>query len=118
MKGTLIAVPIVNALGVNNQSRYLPDRRDLNRCFPGTKNGSLGYRSAHIIMQEIVSKSTHGIDLHIGAIHRPNVPHIRAFLDNPETKRLAASFDVPVTINSTILDGPLRQAAAEIGLPM
>lgn len=118
IKGTLIAIPIVNVLGFNNQSRYLPDRRDLNRCFPGSKNGSLGSLTADILMTEIVAKSTHGIDLHTGAIHRTNIPHIRANIDNEKTKRLAESFGVPITINSSILDGSLRQAAAEIGLPM
>ena len=117
LKGTLIAVPIVNVLGFNNQSRYLPDRRDLNRCFPGSKNGTLGSQTAHILMTEIIKKSTHGIDLHTGAIHRTNLPHIRACLDDPETSRLAKAFNVPVTLHSSVVDGSLRQAAAEIGLP-
>ncbi|WP_417317798.1 succinylglutamate desuccinylase/aspartoacylase family protein [Emcibacter sp.] len=118
MKGTLIAVPIVNVIGFNNNSRYLPDRRDLNRCFPGLSKGSLGGQIANTFMKEIVAKSTHGIDLHTGAIHRTNLPQIRACLDDEETNRLAHSFGVPVIINSTIRDGSLRQAAAERGIPM
>ncbi|MFT5170617.1 MAG: putative deacylase, partial [Candidatus Marinamargulisbacteria bacterium] len=118
IKGTLLAVPIVNVLGFNTQSRYLPDRRDLNRCFPGSPSGSLGAQMANVLMTEIVKKSTHGIDLHTGAIHRTNLPHIRACLNDPETKLLANSFGVPVTINSEVLDGSLRQAASDIGLPM
>ncbi len=118
MRGTLIAAPIVNVFGFNNNSRYLPDRRDLNRCFPGSKNGSLGGRIAHIVMEEIVSKATHGIDLHTGAIHRTNLPQIRACLDEPETNKLAHAFGVPVAINATIRDGSLRQSAAERGIPM
>lgn len=118
MKGTLIAVPIVNIPGYNNNSRYLPDRRDLNRCFPGSVKGSLGARIAHLLMEEVVSKATHGIDLHTGAIHRGNLPQIRAQLDDPETARLAQAFGVPVTINASVRDGSLRQAAAELGIPM
>ncbi|MCB9026573.1 MAG: succinylglutamate desuccinylase/aspartoacylase family protein [Bdellovibrionaceae bacterium] len=111
IKGTLIAVPVVNVFGFNSKSRYLPDRRDLNRCFPGTADGSLAGRLAHIFMKEIVSKCTHGIDLHTGAIHRTNLPQIRACLDEPETRELAKSFGVPVVIHAKLKDGSLREAA-------
>ena len=97
--GTIIAVPIVNIHGFINHSRYLPDRRDLNRSFPGSEKGSLAARLAHLFMQEIVSKSTHGIDLHTGAIHRTNLPQIRANLEDEETNRLARAFNVPVIIS-------------------
>ncbi len=117
MKGTLIAVPVVNVFGFNNNSRYLPDRRDLNRCFPGSGKGSLGGQIAQIFMKEIVEKCTHGVDLHTGAIHRTNLPQIRAYLDDEETNKLAQSFNVPVMINSSIRDGSLRQAALEKDIP-
>ncbi|WP_339862122.1 succinylglutamate desuccinylase/aspartoacylase family protein [Paremcibacter congregatus] len=118
IKGTLIAMPIVNAYGFNSNSRYLPDRRDLNRCFPGSETGSLGGQIAHILMREIIEKSTHGIDLHTGAIHRSNLPQIRADLTDPETETLAKAFGVPVIIDSNTRDGSLRQAALEKGIPM
>lgn len=118
LRGTIIAVPIVNVHGLINHSRYLPDRRDLNRSFPGTEKGSLAARLAHLFMQEIVSQSTHGIDLHTGAIHRSNLPQIRANLDDEETNTLARAFDVPVIISSNLRDGSLREAAAEYGIPM
>lgn len=118
LKGTLIAVPIVNVHGLLNHSRYLPDRRDLNRCFPGSEKGSLAARIAHLFMEEIVKKSTHGIDLHTGAVHRSNLPQIRANLDHDETDQLARAFDVPVLINSNLRDGSLREAADEFGIPM
>lgn len=117
LKGTLIAVPIVNVHGLVNHSRYLPDRRDLNRCFPGSEKGSLAARIANLFMEEIVKQSTHGIDLHTGAIHRSNLPQIRANLDDPETAKLARAFDVPVMISSNLRDGSLREAAAECGIP-
>lgn len=118
LRGTLIAVPIVNVHGLINHSRYLPDRRDLNRSFPGSEKGSLAARLAYLFMQEIVSQSTHGIDLHTGAIHRTNLPQIRANLDDAETERLARAFEVPVIISSNLRDGSLREAAAEQGIPM
>lgn len=117
LRGSVIAVPIVNVHGLLNHSRYLPDRRDLNRSFPGTEKGSLAGRLAHLFMQEIVSNSTHGIDIHTGAIHRSNLPQIRANLEDEETARLAQAFDVPVVISSNFRDGSLRQAAVEYGIP-
>ena len=118
LRGTIIAVPIVNIHGLINHSRYLPDRRDLNRSFPGTEKGSLAARLAYLLMNEIVSQSTHGIDLHTGAIHRENLPQIRANLDDDETNALARAFNVPVIISSDLRDGSLREAAAEYGIPM
>ncbi|WP_283787264.1 succinylglutamate desuccinylase/aspartoacylase family protein [Bermanella sp. WJH001] len=115
LKGTLIAVPMVNVYGVLNQSRYLPDRRDLNRSFPGSKRGSLAARMAHTFLTEIVSKADYGIDFHTGAIHRSNLPQIRANLDDPETLDLAKAFGLPVLLNSNLLDGSLRQCAADLG---
>lgn len=118
LKGTIIAVPIVNVHGLINHSRYLPDRRDLNRSFPGTEKGSIAAQLAYLFMKEIVSQSTHGIDLHTGAIHRSNLPQIRANLDDEETEKLARAFNVPVIISSNLRDGSLREAAATYGIPM
>ena len=113
--GTLILVPMVNVYGVVNQSRYMPDRRDLNRSFPGSPKGSLAGRVANIFLQEIVSHCQYGIDLHTGAIHRSNLPQIRAELEDEETLELAKAFDVPVILNANIIDGSLRAAAVENG---
>jgi hypothetical protein len=118
INGTLLAVPIVNVHGFINKSRYLPDRRDLNRSFPGSKSGSLAARLAEMFMEEIVSKATHGIDLHSGANHRCNLPQIRANLDDPSTLELATAFGIPVLLNSEIRDGSLRQAATDFGIPI
>lgn len=115
--GTLIAVPIVNVFGLIEQSRYLPDRRDLNRSFPGSKTGSLASRLAHLFMTEIVSQSTHGIDLHTAAIHRINLPQIRANLEDGQTYRFAKTFGAPLMIHATTRDGSLRQAASKRGIP-
>mgnify|MGYP001138025223 CR=1 FL=1 len=113
IRGTLIAVPMVNVYGVVNQSRYMPDRRDLNRCFPGSAKGSMAGRVAHTFLNEIVSHCDYGIDLHTGAIHRSNLPQIRADMSDDVTKELAQVFGVPVILNSNLLDGSLRQAAVE-----
>ncbi|MCX6130149.1 MAG: succinylglutamate desuccinylase/aspartoacylase family protein [Proteobacteria bacterium] len=118
ISGTLIVIPIVNVFGFNNLSRYLPDRRDLNRSFPGSPRGSLASRLAHVFMSEVVDKATHGIDLHTGAVHRRNLAQIRADIEEPETLRLAEAFGIPVIIRSNARDGSLRQAVLERNLPM
>ncbi len=118
LRGTLIAVPIVNVFGLIEQSRYLPDRRDLNRSFPGSATGSLAARLAHLFMSEIVSRSTHGIDLHTAAVPRTNLPQIRANLQDAETCRCAKAFGAPVIIHATTRDGSLRQAATKRGIPI
>lgn len=118
LRGTLIAVPIVNSYGVLNQSRYMPDRRDLNRSFPGAANGSLAGRIAHLFLKEIVSKCDYGIDLHTGAIHRSNLPQIRGNLDDPTTFDMATAFGVPVLLNANVRDGSLRDAASKLGVPI
>ena len=116
LRGTLIAVPMVNVYGVLNQSRYLPDRRDLNRSFPGSKKGSLAGRLANLFFKEVVSKCDIGIDLHTGAIHRSNLPQVRANLDDEEVLGMAKAFGVPVLLNADLRDGSLRQAASEAGV--
>lgn len=118
LHGTLVLIPVVNVHGFIDHSRYLPDRRDLNRSFPGSERGSLAARLANLFMHEIVEHCTHGIDLHTGAIHRSNLPQIRANLDDEETAQLAQAFGVPVLLNSNLRDGSLREAAAEKGIPM
>lgn len=113
--GTLILVPMVNVYGVLSQSRYMPDRRDLNRCFPGSTTSSLAGIVAHTFLSEIVGHCQYGIDLHTGAIHRSNLPQIRADLKDEETRRLAEAFGVPVLLNSDLRDGSLREAAVDSG---
>jgi predicted deacylase len=117
IRGTLIAVPVVNVFGFVNQSRYLPDRRDLNRSFPGSPRGSMASRLADVFMREVVGRCTHGIDLHTGAIHRSNLPQIRTSIDNEQCAALGRAFGVPVIIDSATRDGSLRQAASDVGIP-
>ena len=118
IKGTLIAIPIVNVFGFNDKSRYLPDRRDLNRSFPGAEQGSLASQIAYIFRTEIVSQSTHGIDLHTGAIHRRNLPQIRADLSYTPNLLLASAFGAPVILDASPRDGSLREMVDEKKIPM
>jgi len=64
LRGAVILVPVLNLLAFDRHDRYLPDRRDLNRSFPGSAKGSLASRMARIIFNEIVSRCDYGIDLH------------------------------------------------------
>jgi len=118
MRGTLIAVPIVNVHGFIDQSRYLPDRRDLNRSFPGSPRGSIAARLANTFLKEVVLKSDFGIDLHTGAIDRSNLPQIRANLDDPAVTELAQAFGAPVIVNASMREGSLRACAARHGIPV
>jgi len=118
LKGTLIAIPIVNIYGFIHHTRYLPDGRDLNRTFPGSARGSLTGRIADTFMREIVANATHGIDLHTGARHRSNFPQIRADLDDPDTLAITEAFGAPLAINAKIRDGSLRQVASDMGVPV
>lgn len=118
IKGTLLAVPVVNPFGFIQRSRYLPDRRDLNRSFPGSAKGSLASRIAHLFMEEIVRRSTHGIDIHTGSNFRSNLPQIRTCCEDEEDLRLAKAFGAPMIIHSAIRDGSLRHAVAEKGIPV
>ncbi len=118
LRGTLITVPVVNVYAFIQHSRYSPDRRDLNRFFPGSETGSLTSQLADIFMKEIVRKSRFGIDLHAGSNHRANLPQIRADIENPEVLALARMFQVPVVINSLAKEGSLRKAAADEGVCM
>jgi predicted deacylase len=102
MRGTLLAVPIVNVHGFIDQSRYLPDRRDLNRSFPGSSKGSIAARLANTFLKEIVLKSDFGIDLHTGALDRSNLPQIRANLDDPAVADMARVFGAPVIVNANM----------------
>ena len=116
MAGTLLAVPIVNTFGFLNHSRYLPDRRDLNRCFPGLSEGSMASRLAHIFMTEVVARADVGIDLHSAAIHRSNLPQIRLTPGNARVEALGRAFGAPVMMRSKLREGSLRMAAEEAGV--
>lgn len=118
LKGTLICVPVVNVFGFLNHTRYMPDRRDLNRSFPGSEHGSLAARVANTFRKEIIDRADYGIDLHTGANHRTNYPHIRANMEDPETARLARAFNTAVIVNATLRDGSLRGYAVEQGVPV
>ncbi|MDF7798116.1 M14 family metallopeptidase [Pontiellaceae bacterium B1224] len=117
IKGTLILIPVVNVFGFVAQSRYLPDRRDLNRSFPGSPKGSMASRLANIVMTEVLPICTHVIDLHTGAINRENFPQVRATLnDNTELKELAKAFNAPVVLDANLREGTFRESAHQKGI--
>ena len=118
LKGTLLAVPIVNTFGFINHSRYLPDRRDLNRVFPGSAGGSLAARLAQKFLTEIVGRSDLGVDLHSAAIHRTNLPQVRISPGDRITRKMAMDFGAPVVLTSPLRDGSLRGVAAKHGVPI
>lgn len=116
LAGTLFAVPVVNVFGFIHQSRYLPDRRDLNRSFPGSPRGSLAARLASKLMGQVVTHCQYGIDLHTGSLYRSNWPQIRADLDDAGLLALARAFAAPIALHSRAPKGSLRGAAARAGV--
>jgi len=116
-KGTLIAVPIVNVPAFSNRSRYLPDRRDLNRLFPGSKKGSLGGRLANVLTRELLPHCDAVIDLHTGAVNRANLPQIRVTAEDEASIELANEFGSPVTLLAGVRDGTFRATCNEAGVP-
>lgn len=115
--GTLVLAPVVNVFGFETHERYLPDRRDLNRSFPGNETGSLASRIAHTLMEELVSKCDYGIDLHTAAVQRTNFPNIRADLSHPRARRLASAFGCMVTVDGKGPVGSFRREATKAGCP-
>jgi predicted deacylase len=117
LKGTLIAVPVVNVPGFLNQDRRLPDRRDLNRSFPGSRKGSLTARLADVLFREVIRQSDFGLDLHTAGGERANYPQIRADLANPAVVELAGAFGCPLIVGGAGPEGSLRRTAVAAGVP-
>ncbi|MFK5924143.1 MAG: succinylglutamate desuccinylase/aspartoacylase family protein [Verrucomicrobiota bacterium] len=117
LRGDLIVVPVVNMPAFMARSRYLPDRRDLNRLFPGSAKGSLGGRLASLFVEEVVGKCTHAVDMHSGAVNRPNLPQIRISPDDEAAMEMAKAFRVPVVIESPVREGTLRQTLLAREIP-
>ncbi len=115
--GSLILVPVANVLGFESLSRYMPDRRDLNRSFPGSKGGSLTSRFARALFDALVRQSDYCLDFHTAAVRRTNFPNVRADLRNEEVRRLAAAFGCELVVDHPGIKGSLRVAATEAGCP-
>jgi uncharacterized protein len=118
LRGTVIVVPIVNVLGVQIGSRYLPDRRDLNRAFPGSHSGSIAARIARLVVDEVITGSDVGIDLHTAANHRTNVPQVRVSTEDARALSLALTFGAPFVLPAKLRPGSLRETAAQLGVPV
>lgn len=118
LSGTLLLVPAANIFGFITHTRYLPDRRDLNRSFPGSAGGSLAGQLAHIFYREVVARCSLGIDIHSAAVHRYNLPQIRIAAGNRRLVELAMAFGAPVIIESPLRDGSLRDLAQKNGVDM
>jgi len=114
-RGTLVLVPVVNILGFENQQRYMPDRRDLNRSFPGSPTGSMTSRIAHTVFQQVVRKCEWGVDLHTAAWGRTNFPNVRADFANPRVRKLARAFGCELMLNNKGPDHSFRREAVKAG---
>lgn len=117
MRGVLVCLPLVNVLGFHVHSRYLPDRRDLNREFPGGRSGAMAARIAHAIWSKVIARCDYGIDLHTAAVGQSNLPHVRADLRVPVLRKAAAAFGCELIFDDPGRRGSLRRAATEHGIP-
>ena len=118
LRGVVLVVPVVNVLGVQMGSRYLPDRRDLNRAFPGSHSGSIAARIARLVLDEVIVDSDVGIDLHTAASHRFNVPQIRLDTSDERALALAVAFGAPYVLDARLRPGSLRAVAADRDVPV
>ncbi len=117
-RGCVVAIPVINIISFLLGNRDLPDGRDLNRCFPGSKNGSLGSRIAHDLMQTIIPQIDFGIDFHTGGSKISNYPQIRCVFDNKKNLELGKIFSPLLVLNSPFRENTLRQAAANLDKPI
>lgn len=117
LSGTVIGVPIVNFLGYARGSRYLPDRRDLNRYFPGSPNGSAASRIAHSFFNEVAANCQALVDFHTGSFDRKNLPQVRGDLRIPAVLEFSRGFGATAVLHSPGSRGMLRRAAVEAGIP-
>ena len=117
LRGSLLVIPVVCMPAFLNRSRYLPDRRDLNRLFPGSTEGSLGGRLASTFIDEVVNQSDYAIDYHAGATGRPNLPQIRVTGSEADSMALAKAFKPPVIIETALREGSLRYQFGRLGIP-
>jgi predicted deacylase len=117
LSGNIIGIPIVNLQGFQRGSRYLSDRRDLNRFFPGEANGSLASRIAHSLFNEVITHCDKLIDMHTGSLRRTNMPQIRADMRNKDVATFTEGFGKIAVIHSAGSPGMLRAAALEHGIP-
>lgn len=115
LRGTVLAIPIVNVFGFIQASRYLPDRRDLNRAFPGTEDGSMAARLAWLFTTEVVDRCDWGLDFHCGSGERENLPQIRCDLGEERTRAVAEAFAAPLLIDNRGPGGSLRRESVERG---
>jgi predicted deacylase len=116
LRGTLIALPAINAEGVRTGNRYLSDRRDLNRAFPGSSGGSIAALIAHAVFARVLNHCDALIDLHTASDNRANLPQIRADIGDPEIRALAVHFGLGIVIAGAGPDGSLRREAAKAGI--
>lgn len=115
--GTLVLVPVANVFGFESNERYLPDRRDLNRSFPGSATGSLAARLAHALFENVVKQCDYGIDLHTAAAQRTNYPNVRGKLSDPEVRRITEAFGSELILNGAGPEGSFRREATSAGCP-
>lgn len=117
-RGTVIVIPLLNIFGFLNFSREVPDGKDINRSFPGSENGSLAARVAHVLSHDILPNVTFGVDFHTGGSSRHNYPQIRYTKEDQRAAQLATAFAAPFSIAAAAIRGSLRRTATDMNIPL
>jgi predicted deacylase len=117
LRGTLISLPAINAEGVRAGNRYLSDRRDLNRAFPGREEGSIASLIAHAVFSRVLIHCDAIVDLHTASSKRTNLPQIRADISDPKVRQLAIHFGLGIVVGGSGPKGSLRREATRAGIP-
>lgn len=118
LKGTLIAVPVLNVYGLTHYPKVLPSGLNLNHCFPGQSTGNYGERIAHIFTEELIKKADYCIELQTGAVNHNILPQIYCNFENQKTKELAKAFQTPVITNVLLNGNTLRQTTESLNIPL
>lgn len=114
--GTVIALPLVNAFGFINFSRHVPDGKDVNRSFPGSKNGSLAARVAHKVTHFILPYTDLILDFHTGGAFRYNYPQVRYHAQDRLAANIAKVFGMKFSIEKPYIANSLRKVAHDKGI--
>jgi predicted deacylase len=117
-KGSVIAIPLLNIYGFINFSRGFPDGKDVNRSFPGSKNGSLASRIAYTLTHDILPLCDFGLDFHTGGASVYNYPQVRAYRDDEASLKLAEEFNMPLVVKTNLIANSFRKAAHNKGIPI
>jgi uncharacterized protein len=125
LRGTVTAVPLVNRSSYDARSAFVTpeDGKNLNRCFPGSYDGTFSDVLARHVFDELIAPSDVLVDLHGGDVFEALEP-FTLYDESPVAERareLAVAFGFPYVVRVRAADAPVSGtttgAAAAAGIP-